>query len=74
MMMETAGDPYDLLFGDVSKSSDSEGLLFPNDVMLGVFNTDSSSISPISNTIDNGGSNIPHILSKLSNFVFFSNL
>ena len=55
MMMETLYDPYDILFGDGQKSPISDGLLFPNEIMLGDFNTDSSSISPISNTIDYSG-------------------
>jgi len=53
MMMETLYDPYDLLFGDVQQSPESDGLLFPNEIMLSEFNTDSSSISPISNSADN---------------------
>lgn len=56
MMMETMNDPYDLLFGDEQISLPSEGLLFANEVMLSDFNTDSSSISPIQNTMDHTGS------------------
>merc|ERR1711939_432833 len=53
MMMETVYDPYDILFGDNPKSPISDSLLFTNEVMLGNFNTDSSSISPISHNMEN---------------------
>lgn len=55
MMMETIYDPYDMLLGDVSNSPTCDDLLFTNEVMLGDFNNDSSSISPISNTADSPG-------------------
>jgi hypothetical protein len=58
--METIYDPYDILFGDEQKSSSSEALMFPNEIMLSEFNTDSSSISPIQNTIDYTGSYIQY--------------
>lgn len=66
--MESVYDPYDMFFGDGQKSPNSDGLLFPNEIMLSDFNTDSSpSISPVSNTIDNTGSNIQYFVSSLSN-------
>ncbi|CAF1053962.1 unnamed protein product [Adineta steineri] len=51
-MMETMGDPYDLLFGDGQMSFTSDSLLFGNEVMFSNFNSNSSSTSPIPNTID----------------------
>jgi hypothetical protein len=71
--METAYDPYDMFFGDGQNSPSSEALLFPNEVMLSDFNVDSSSISPISNTIDNTGITIQQFLSS-SSIIFFVNL
>ena len=56
MMTETAYDPYDILFGDEQKSLSPDGLLFSNEIMFSDFNTDSASISPIQNTMDNTGS------------------
>jgi len=50
--METVYDPYDILFGDEQQSLPSEGLLFSNEIMLSDFNNNSSSISPIQNTMD----------------------
>lgn len=55
MMMETMYDPYDILFGDEQNSLPSEDVMFNDEIMLSDFNTDSSSISPITNTIDYSG-------------------
>jgi hypothetical protein len=71
MMMETAYDPYDILFDDGQKSPNSDGLLFLNEIMLGDFTNDSSSISPVSNTIDYTGINIQYFMSLLSNALCF---
>ena len=70
MMMETLYDPYDLLFSNGQQSPASEALLFPNEIMLSDFNTDSSSISPISNTIDATGIDIQNVHSSFSNQLF----
>ncbi len=72
--METAFDPYDILYDNGQKSPNSDGLLFLNEIMLGDFNNDSSSISPVSNTIDHTGINIQYFMSILSNALFFENL
>ena len=65
MMTETMYDPYDILFGDEQKSLSSDGLMFSNEIMFTDFQTDSSSISPTSNTMDNIGSYIQYFVSMI---------
>lgn len=53
MMTETIYDPYEMLFGNEQQSLSSDGLLFSNEIMFSDFHTDSSSISPMTNPIEN---------------------
>ena len=55
MMTETIYDPYEMLFGNEQQSLPSDGLLFSNEIMFSDFHTDSSSISPVMNSMENPG-------------------
>jgi hypothetical protein len=70
MMMETAFEPYDILYDNGQKSPNSDDLLFLNEIMLGDFNNDSPLIIPVSNTIDYTGINIQYFMSIFSNVLF----
>ncbi|CAF1233518.1 unnamed protein product [Adineta ricciae] len=68
MMMDAVYDPYDILFGDNQQSPISDSMLFTNEVMLGNFNTDSSSISPRANSTENIDTDFdPAVFEKLIN-------